>query len=172
MSRLFSFKFLPALALISLASACSTTPEEESEPKVLGYGFQGSELPTNADAPAPPPDPPVGSTGQTQSGLEYKVMRMGSGKRPSRFSTVRVNYHGYLTNGEVFDTTLDDKQPVDLPLNRVIPGWQQGIPLMREGAIYRFRIPPHLAYGQRGAPPHIGPNETLMFDIELLEVIN
>jgi FKBP-type peptidyl-prolyl cis-trans isomerase len=82
-----------------------------------------------------------------------------------------VHYHGTLQNGTVFDSSVQRGQPTVLGLNQVIPGWREGIPLMKEGAKYRFIVPPHLAYGARGAPPKIGPNETLIFEVELIEVL-
>lgn len=87
------------------------------------------------------------------------------------YNHVKVHYHGTLANGQVFDSSVQRGRPAVFGLNQVIPGWTEGIPLMREGAKYRFTIPPHLAYGERGSPPKIGPNQTLTFDVELLEVL-
>ena len=87
------------------------------------------------------------------------------------YNSVKVHYHGYLPSGKVFDSSVERGRPATFGLNQVIPGWTEGIQLMREGAKYRFTIPPHLAYGERGSPPTIGPNQTLKFDVELLEVL-
>lgn len=103
--------------------------------------------------------------------MKYEVLRPGTGDRPSAFNKVKVHYHGYLPDGTVFDSSVQRGEPAVFPLNGVIPGWTEGIQLMKEGAKYRFTIPPHLAYGARGAPPKIGPNQTLMFDVELFEVL-
>lgn len=107
----------------------------------------------------------------TESGLQYKVLEEGSGATPSAEDTVTVNYKGTLLNGEVFDSSYERGQPADIPLNRVIPGWTEGIQLMNTGGKYKFWIPGELAYGanpQPGSP--IGPNELLVFEVELLEV--
>ncbi|MFP8488233.1 FKBP-type peptidyl-prolyl cis-trans isomerase [Gracilimonas sp. Q87] len=107
----------------------------------------------------------------TDSGLQYKVLEEGEGESPSTENIVRVNYEGRLIDGEVFDSSYDRGQPAEFPLNQVIPGWTEGVQLMREGATYEFYIPSELAYGARppqGSP--IGPNETLIFKVELLEV--
>jgi FKBP-type peptidyl-prolyl cis-trans isomerase len=84
---------------------------------------------------------------------------------------VRVHYHGTLPDGTVFDSSVDRGEPAVFGLRQVIPGWTEGLQLMREGAKYRFRIPPGLAYGAQGMPPKIGPNQTLVFEVELLEVL-
>ena len=107
----------------------------------------------------------------TYSGLKYEVLRPGTGARPASYNRVKVHYHGYLPDGTVFDSSVQRGEPATFGLNQVIPGWREGIPLMQVGAKYRFTVPPHLAYGARGAPPKIGPNQTLMFDVELFEVL-
>jgi FKBP-type peptidyl-prolyl cis-trans isomerase FkpA len=106
----------------------------------------------------------------TPSGLQYKVLREGSGKSPTATDTVVVNYRGTLINGKEFDSSYKTGQPIEFPLNRVIPGWTEGVQLMKEGAKYEFYIPPNLAYGSRGAGGVIGPDETLIFEVELLKV--
>jgi FKBP-type peptidyl-prolyl cis-trans isomerase len=107
----------------------------------------------------------------TESGLQYKVLEEGSGASPDTTDKVRVNYEGTLIDGTVFDSSYDRGEPVTFPLNRVIPGWTQGLQLMKEGAKYKFFIPGELAYGQNPPPRSpIGPNETLIFEVELLEV--
>jgi FKBP-type peptidyl-prolyl cis-trans isomerase len=107
----------------------------------------------------------------TESGLQYKIVKEGSGASPGAEDTVVVNYEGSLLDGEVFDSSYDRGQPAEIPLNRVIPGWTEGIQLMEKGAEYTFWIPGNLAYGlnPRANGP-IGPNETLVFDVELVEV--
>ena len=105
----------------------------------------------------------------TRSGLQYQILRQGSGDSPTATDTVTVHYRGTLTNGQVFDSSYKRGNPATFPLNRVIKGWTEGLQLMRTGAKYRFTIPPHLGYGRRGAGS-IPPNSVLIFDVELLEV--
>ena len=104
------------------------------------------------------------------SGLQYTVLEEGSGDQPAATDTVTVHYTGTLIDGTVFDSSVERGSPATFALNRVIPGWTEGVQLMKPGAKYRFFIPSDLAYGERGAPPTIGPNATLIFDVELLEV--
>jgi FKBP-type peptidyl-prolyl cis-trans isomerase FkpA len=106
----------------------------------------------------------------TPSGLQYKVLREGSGKSPTAADIVVVNYRGTLINGKEFDSSYKGGQPIEFPLDRVIPGWTEGVQLMKEGAKYEFFIPSNLAYGPRGAGGAIGPDETLIFEVELLKV--
>lgn len=107
----------------------------------------------------------------TRSGLQYQVIRAGSGERPMPGSKVKVNYEGRLPNGKVFDSSYQRGEPADFPLSSVIPGWREGVTLMPVGAKYRFWVPGDLAYGKRGSPPNIGPNQVLVFDVELMEVL-
>jgi FKBP-type peptidyl-prolyl cis-trans isomerase len=107
----------------------------------------------------------------TPSGLQYEVLKEGSGESPASIDTVRVNYEGSLTDGSVFDGNEGQGAPAEFPLDRVIPGWTEGIQLMNVGSVYRFYIPSRLAYGEQGAAPVIPPNSTLIFTVELLEVI-
>ncbi|MBO9715583.1 MAG: FKBP-type peptidyl-prolyl cis-trans isomerase [Pseudoxanthomonas sp.] len=106
----------------------------------------------------------------TPSGLQYMVLREGSGPRPMASDTVRVNYEGKLLDGTVFDSSYERGEPAEFPLNRVIAGWTEGLSLMPVGAKYRFWIPSDLAYGASGSPPKIGPNAALTFDVELLGI--
>jgi FKBP-type peptidyl-prolyl cis-trans isomerase FkpA len=107
----------------------------------------------------------------TPSGLQYMVLRQGSGARPKPTDRVRVNYHGTLLDGTVFDSSYErGGQPVEFMLNQVIPGWTEGVSMMPVGAKYRFWVPSDLAYGEKGAGAQIGPNSTLVFDVELLAI--
>ena len=106
----------------------------------------------------------------TPSGLQYMILRQGTGPRPKPSQRVKVNYHGTLLDGSVFDSSYDRGQPAEFALSQVIPGWTEGVGMMPAGGKYRFWIPSDLAYGEKG-PPGIGPNATLMFDVELLEVL-
>ncbi|MEO0413936.1 MAG: FKBP-type peptidyl-prolyl cis-trans isomerase [Verrucomicrobiota bacterium] len=132
--------------------------------------------PYSADPNAPAANSPAAATDAdgyttTYSGLKYKVIREGTGRQPISYNKVKVHYHGTLPNGTVFDSSVQRGKPSTFGLNQVIQGWTEGIPLMKEGAKYRFIVPPHLGYGERGSPPKIGPNQTLIFDVELLEVV-
>ena len=109
-------------------------------------------------------------TTRTASGLEYEVIEPGTGASPSATDTVTVHYAGWLTDGTPFDSSFSRGETSSFPLNRVIPGWTEGLQLMKEGAIYKFQIPGNLAYGFRGSPPTIGPNATLIFYIQLVSV--
>ena len=107
----------------------------------------------------------------TASGLQYVVLTEGAGKTPKATDTVVVNYRGTLLNGSEFDSSYGaGREPAEFPLNRVIKGWTEGLQLMKEGGKTRFFIPSSLAYGTRGAGMDIGPNETLIFEVELLKV--
>ena len=107
---------------------------------------------------------------QTKSGLQYRVLREGSGKSPKATNNVRVHYKGTLIDGTQFDSSYDRGAPITFPLNRVIPGWTEGVQLMKEGAKYEFVIPANLAYGNRGAGKVIPGGATLVFEVELLKV--
>ena len=107
----------------------------------------------------------------TPSGLQYMVLRQGNGPRPRPSDTVRVNYQGSLLDGSVFDSSYERGQPAEFALGQVIPGWTEGLGLMPVGAKYRFWIPAELGYGAKGTPGGpIGPNATLVFDVELLAI--
>jgi FKBP-type peptidyl-prolyl cis-trans isomerase len=104
------------------------------------------------------------------NGMLYRVIRSGKGKKPKPTDTVTVNYSGTLTNGKKFDSSYDRGKPATFPLNGVIKGWQEILPMMRTGAKWEVVIPPELAYGAVGHPPVIPPQSTLVFQIELLKV--
>ena len=104
------------------------------------------------------------------SGLQYEIITEGTGHRPGPLDVVLVHYHGTTIDGTVFDTTFDLGTPIEIPLNRVIPGWSEGLRNMREGGRSILYIPPHLAYGEAGAGSFIGPNEVLIFDVEFIEI--
>lgn len=107
----------------------------------------------------------------TDSGLQYKVVKKGKGKKPIRTSHVKVHYTGKLPDGTVFDSSVKRGTPANFPLDQVIPGWTEGIQLMEPGAVYEFVIPAELAYGKSGTRDgRIPPNSPLIFEVELLEV--
>ncbi len=106
----------------------------------------------------------------TASGLQYEVLKEGTGPMPVATDTVTVHYEGKLLDGTIFDSSYKRGEPASFGLNQVIPGWTEGVQLMHTGSKYRFTIPPALGYGDRGAGGVIPPNAVLTFDIELLGV--
>ena len=104
------------------------------------------------------------------SGLQYKILKEGTGAKPASDSNVKVNYQGTLLDGKVFDSSYERGEPVSFNLNQVIKGWQEVVPLMSIGSKWQVYVPPELAYGERGAGGAIGPNATLVFDIELIGI--
>lgn len=107
----------------------------------------------------------------TKSGLQYEVLTEGTGKQPKATDKVRCHYEGKLIDGSIFDSSYQRGEPADFGLNQVIPGWTEGVQLMKEGAKYRFFIPYLLGYGERGAGQSIPPYSTLIFDVELIRVL-
>lgn len=108
---------------------------------------------------------------ETASGLQYTVLKEGEGATPTAEDEVTVHYTGKLLDGTVFDSSVNRGEPATFPLNRVIPGWTEGVQLMKEGAKYMFFIPSDLAYGPQGIPNAIPPHSTLIFEVELIKVI-
>jgi len=106
----------------------------------------------------------------TASGLQYKVLVKGEGAMPSASDNVTVHYHGTLLDGTVFDSSVDRGEPATFPVNGVITGWVEALQLMNIGSKYKLFIPSNLAYGERGAGGSIGPNSTLIFEVELLSI--
>ena len=150
--QIFLTLFIAVIAMYSIANA--TTPDENNS---KGAAF----LAENAKKP---------NIKTTPSGLQYEVLVPGTGtKSPSASDAVTVHYKGSTLDGNEFDSSYSRGEPTTFPLNRVIPGWTEGVQLMTEGAKYRFFIPAELAYGERGAGP-IGPNETLVFEVELIKI--
>jgi FKBP-type peptidyl-prolyl cis-trans isomerase FkpA len=143
---------LTGFVMFSISNAA--TPEEN---KAAGEKF----LADNAQKPG---------VISTKSGLQYQVFQEGTGKSPLASDTVTVQYIGTTIKGEEFDSSYKHGSAATFPLNRVIPGWTEGLQLMKEGGKYRFFIPADLAYGEREVSRLIGPNSTLIFDVELIKV--
>lgn len=142
---------LIGLTMFSIANA--TSPEEN---KALGAAF----LAENAKKE---------NIITTASGLQYEVLTKGEGPSPTATTSVTVHYRGTTIDGKEFDSSYSRGAPATFPLNRVIAGWTEGLQLMNVGAKYRFFIPSKLAYGERGAGRDIGPNATLIFEVELVK---
>jgi FKBP-type peptidyl-prolyl cis-trans isomerase FklB len=106
----------------------------------------------------------------TPSGLQYEVIKMGDGPKPSATSTVKVHYTGTTIDGKVFDSSVERKEPAEFPLNSVIPGWTEAVQLMPVGSKFKIYLPASLAYGANGAGEAIKPFSTLIFEVELLEI--
>lgn len=107
----------------------------------------------------------------TASGLQYEVLNEGQGDKPGAASTVRTHYHGTLIDGTVFDSSYERGQPAEFPVNGVIKGWTEALQMMPVGSKWRLYVPHDLAYGEQGAGAAIGPYSTLVFDVELLDII-
>ncbi len=105
---------------------------------------------------------------ETASGLQYEVIKLGEGEKPKATNTVTCHYHGTLINGTIFDSSVQRGTPASFPLNMVIKGWTEGLQLMPAGSKFRFYIHPTLGYGDRHVSAEIGPNTTLIFDVELI----
>lgn len=108
----------------------------------------------------------------TESGLQYEVIETGDGQSPNADSTVRVHYHGTLLNGKTFDSSYERGQPAEFPVNGVIKGWTEALQLMTEGTKWKLYVPHELAYGEQGAGGAIAPFSTLVFEVELLDVLS
>ena len=106
----------------------------------------------------------------TRTGLQYQVIKTGTGKQPTVTDTVVCHYEGKLINGTVFDSSIKRNEPASFPVSKVVPGWTEALQRMKVGDKWLLTLPPSLAYGEAGSPPVIGPNETLIFELELLDV--
>ena len=155
-------------------------------PSELGYGARGAgkDVPPNAtlhfivelQKVTPPPKPgPVDEDAPeefttTDSGLKYRILRKGTGEKPERSDKVTVHYKGWLDDETVFDSSYQRGETISFPLNRVIPGWTEGMQLVSEGGMIELEIPSELGYGAAGSPGSIPPNATLHFIVELFEI--
>lgn len=107
----------------------------------------------------------------TESGLQYEIIKEGTGAKPTVNDNVKVHYHGTLIDGKVFDSSVERNEPVEFPVNGVIPGWTEALQLMTVGSKWKIYLPSNLGYGERGAGGDIGPNTALIFEVELLDII-
>lgn len=151
-------RLLPALAIVALLSGCaSSTPRPADTNLQEAQTFLANNLKASG-------------VQHTASGLQYQILSEGTGLKPIFLDAVYVKYRGYFPDNTTFDSSPANTA-IPLQLGQVITGWQEGLSLMKEGAKYRLFVHPALAYGSKGAPPKIGPNKLLIFDIELVKVV-
>lgn len=157
--NLMKHLYLSVIAAVSVCLVgCNPSTQRNSE----------NNAPKDAGAAATPANTDVKTTA---SGLKYQVLKQGTGTTsPKATDTVKVHYHGTLLNGTVFDSSVQRGQPISFPLNQVIPGWTEGLQLMKVGDKFKFEIPANLAYGPKSPSPLIPPNSTLVFEVELLGI--
>lgn len=154
-THVISIMFMIAVGFTLFSFANAGTPEENKAAgeKFLAENAKNTNIKTTA------------------SGLQYEALTPGTGKtQPAATDTVTVHYKGTTIDGTEFDSSYKRGEPTSFPLNQVIPGWTEGVQLMTEGAKYKFYIPSNLAYGENGAGGAIGPNETLIFEVELIKI--
>lgn len=170
---------LLASATALFSASCSSSSKSESDTTDTPFFTDDNpQMEQQKDSlaqiftdPAKKSDTPTDSTyAQTASGLKYMILREGDGRTPKATDEVTVQYEGKLVDGTVFDSSYDRGEPAAFPLNRVIPGWTEGLQLMKENGKAVFYIPSNLAYGEQGAPGAIPPNSDLIFTVELIKV--
>ena len=153
--------FILAILFCSLSAVAQNAGTDRNSPGQANLQQAEQFLQENKNAPG---------VQVTSTGLQYKVIQSGKGNSPVATSKVVCHYEGTLLNGNKFDSSYDRNEPAEFPVNGVIMGWQEILPLMKEGDIFEVWIHPNLAYGERGAGGLIGPNELLKFKIELITV--
>ena len=173
--------FVTGVVLLAFATGCTPDappPAQSAEPTP-----EAVEAPTDAETSAEPEVTPL-EAGQaflaenalranvttTPSGLQYEVLASGDGAAPGPRDIVTTHYRGTFIDGRVFDSSIERGAPSAFPVDRVIRGWQEGLQLMKVGDKWKLYVPPDLAYGEEGTTSGIGPNETLIFEVELLNV--
>jgi len=175
MKRLFAFAILPVLCL-----GCVTGPEEvaaekdklakEEIPVAQADPAESASRETSDVVPASGTDDGKGAFKKTSSGLKYRILEQGTGKRPTSKSTVVCHYRGWLDSGKEFDSSYKRGEPTEFPLNGVIAGWTEGLQLINEGGKIELDVPSRLGYGEQGMPGAIPPNARLHFEVELIKV--
>jgi FKBP-type peptidyl-prolyl cis-trans isomerase len=173
---------ISSLAIAVICCGCVVGPEEVAAEKAKNDAAEAEMaarepvtvaekedpqgvVPANASLPAD------GKTFQkTNNGLKYRIIEEGTGKRPGKTSTVVCNYRGWLDNGREFDSSYKRGEPAEFALNQVIPGWTEGLQLIKEGGKIELEVPSRLGYGESGMPPVIPPNSKLHFEVELVKV--
>jgi FKBP-type peptidyl-prolyl cis-trans isomerase len=160
---IFAFAALFLLSEVNVSSAQEKKEKQDKQEKEVAY----PKLPAGAGEIAK--DAPKTFT-ETKSGLRYRVLRAGKVQKPKATDSVKVNYHGWLDGGKVFDSSYQRKEPISFPLNRVIKGWTEGMQLVGEGGMIELEIPAKLGYGDRGAGDVIPGGATLHFLVELQKI--
>ena len=168
MKKILSFA-MAALLLVGMTNCGNNTSNNDSTEVAADYGQQIKDNKT-LGREFMEQNAKNDSVILTTSGLQYMVLKEGNGAKPGPTDTVTVHYTGRLLDGTVFDSSVERGEPATFPLNKVIPGWTEGLQLMSEGSEYRLFIPSELAYGSRGAGEQILPNSTLIFDVQLIKV--
>jgi FKBP-type peptidyl-prolyl cis-trans isomerase len=167
-------KYLPKLPPAPAAAAESKTDAPADKGKTAGAAAEGSETMAENNKAAGEAflaeNKKKEGVVTTASGLQYKILKEGAGEKPGPTSKVNVHYRGTTIDGKEFDSSYQRGKPISFPLNGVIKGWTEGVQLMPVGAKFQFFIPSELAYGKRGSPPSIGPDATLIFEVELLAI--
>jgi FKBP-type peptidyl-prolyl cis-trans isomerase len=165
---------VPISAALCLLGCNKESPSSsDNNAAVSATAASATNAATNAAAAAPaaPATGEQNAWTTTASGLKYQVMKKGTGTvSPKATDMVKVHYHGTLLDGTVFDSSVERGQPISFSLNQVIPGWTEGLQLMKVGDKFKFEIPPNLAYGPNSPSPKIPPNSTLVFEVELLGI--
>ncbi|MDR1756393.1 MAG: FKBP-type peptidyl-prolyl cis-trans isomerase [Culturomica sp.] len=166
--------FTEAIATVFAGKTPEITPEEAN--KILQAHFEKLEAARGGEAQAAGKKFLAENRSKEgvvtlPSGLQYKVLKEGKGPKPKAQDTVKCHYEGRLINGAVFDSSIRRNQPAEFPVSGVIAGWVEALQLMNTGSKWQLYIPSELAYGSRGAGQSIGPNETLIFDVELLDIV-
>lgn len=151
-----SFFSMSSIAENQSGASAATSANTSDQNKLIGQAFLAKNMTQPGVVTLP-------------DGLQYKILKPGTGARPTADSTVTVHYAGRLVNGKEFDSSYQRGEPTSFPVSGVIPGWTEALQRMNKGSIWEIYVPAALAYGEKGAPPVIGPNETLIFKVELLD---
>jgi len=152
--------------LLSMVVPAASSAAEGETPKLKA----GPEDPQEKEKPGKIDADASEEFKSTESGLKYRILRKSDKAKPAETDTVKVHYKGWLDNGTIFDSSYRRGEKIAFPLNRVIPGWTEGMQLVGEGGMIELEIPAKIGYGTRGAPPTIPPNATLHFVVELFDV--
>lgn len=157
-----------AIAILSVGLLCGNAYAAETQ--IASSGAQAQSQSSDAGAAYLAANKAKSGVVTLPDGLQYKVLKQGQGEKPTDTDMVTVNYEGTLIDGTVFDSSYKRGEPATFPVNGVIPGWTEALKLMKPGSTWMLFIPASLAYGDNGAPPAIGPNQTLVFKVELIKV--
>ena len=171
----YGFKVKSATIMLGLGLLCVNAYAEENQNIELAAYDPGQQPSMQVAVPNKSSDFLAANKNKpgvktTANGLQYKILTQGKGEKPIDGNSVTVDYEGKLVDGSVFDSSYKRGEPATFPVNGVIPGWTEALKLMPVGSTWELFIPANLAYGEQGAPPSIGPNETLIFKVHLISV--